>query len=244
MLVAIHQPQFMPWLGYLDKIDRADLFVVLDCVQFKKQEWQNRNRIRTAEGWQWLTVPVRHAFGQRIDEVRINDAVDWRGKHRRALAMHYARAPHRDESWKGLDEIYAGSWDRLAPLNVAVLRWLMAAFGIRTPLRLSSEMTLREEPTDRLIDICRTVGATRYLAGAGAAGYLDVPKFLASGLELEVQDFHHPVYPQCYEPFVPGMAAVDFLWNCGAEALARLRAARAGAAKGAGEGSERREPGR
>lgn len=226
MLVAIHQPQFMPWLGYLDKIDRADLFVVLDSVQFKKNEWQNRNRIRTAEGWQWLTVPVLHDFGQRLDEVRINESVDWRGKHLRALTMHYARAPFRDGYLDGLKAIYARPWERLAPLNVAVLRWLLEAFGITTPLRLSSEMALREEPTDRLIDICRTVGATRYLAGAGAAGYMDVPRFLAGGIELEVQDFHHPVYPQCYEPFVPGMAALDLLWNCGEEALSRLREAR------------------
>lgn len=226
MLVAIHQPQFLPWLGYLDKIDRADLFVVLDSVQFKKNEWQNRNRIRTAEGWQWLTVPVLHEFGQRLDGVRINDSVDWRGKHLRALAIHYSRAPYRDRYLDGLREIYGRTWERLAPLSLAVLRWLLDAFGITTPLRLSSDMKLREEPTDRLIDICRTVGATRYLAGAGAAGYMDVPRFEAAGLAVEAQDFRHPVYPQCYTPFVPGMAAIDVLCNCGDGALRRLRDAR------------------
>lgn len=226
MRVAIHQPQFLPWLGYLDKIDRADLFVVLDCVQFKKHEWQNRNRIRTAQGWQWLTVPVLHRFGQRIAEVRINAQVGWRDQHLRALHMHYGKAPHRDRVLSGLREIYHEPWSGLADLNLAVLRWLLRAFGIATPLRLASEMALREEPTDRLIDICRTVGATDYLAGAGAAGYMDLPRFEASGIRLEVQEFRHPVYPQCYEPFLPGMAAVDLLFACGDEALDRLRAAR------------------
>lgn len=96
MKVTVHQPQFLPWLGYLDKIARADLFVVLDQVQFKKQEWQNRNRIRTACEWQWLTVPVLQRFGQRIEEVRVNRQVDWRRQHLRALTMHYAKAPYQN----------------------------------------------------------------------------------------------------------------------------------------------------
>ncbi|MEW6544194.1 MAG: WbqC family protein [Nitrospirota bacterium] len=227
MRVAIHQPQFLPWLGYLDKIDRADLFVILDNVQFKRNEWQNRNRIRTAQGWQWLTVPVLHHFGQRINEVLVNGQTDWKAKHLRAIEMHYAAAPHRARFLEGLRRIYREPWDRLAGLNLAVLRWLLDAFGIKTPLRLASEMgALREEATDRLVDICRITGATSYLAGAGAPGYMDVDRFTASGVALEFQTFRHPVYPQCYEPFVPGMAAIDLLFMCGDAALQRLRDAR------------------
>ncbi len=226
MRIAIHQPQFLPWLGYLDKIDQADLFVILDNVQFKKNEWQNRNRIRTAQGCQWLTVPVLHRFGQRVNEVRINQTSDWPSKHLHALEMHYSRAAHRDRFLEGLRSIYQRHWQSLASLNLAVLEWLLDAFGIKTPLRLASEMTLREEPTDRLIDICRTVGATHYLAGAGAPGYMDVPRFKASGLALEIQDFRSPVYAQCYEPFVPGLAAIDLLLTCGNDALRLLRETR------------------
>ena len=226
MRVAIHQPQFLPWLGYLDKIDRADLFVILDNVQFKKNEWQNRNRIRTAQGWQWLTVPVLHHFGQRLDQVALNHTVDWPAKHLRAIDLHYAKAAHRDRFLDGLKQIYRRPWERLTALNLAVLQWVLAAYGITTPLRLASEMNLREEPTDRLVDICRTVGATCYLAGAGARGYMDCPRFEASGVKLEFQAFHHPVYPQCYEPFVSGMAAIDLLFTCGDDALAILRSTR------------------
>ncbi len=226
MRVAIHQPQFLPWLGYLDKIDQAELFVVLDSVQFKKNEWQNRNRIRTSQGWQWLTVPVLHTFGQRIMDTRINQTVDWQGKHLRAVEIHYGRAAHRDRFLEGLRETYRRPWEKLSDLNLAVLKWLLETFGITTPLRLASEMSLRVDPTDRLIDICRAVGATHYLAGSGAAEYMDLPRFEASGVTLEVQDFRHPVYPQCYDPFIPGMAAIDLLFTSGDDALRQLREAR------------------
>ncbi len=226
MRIAIHQPHFLPWLGYLDKIDRADLFVVLDTVQFKKNEWQNRNKVRTSQGWQWLTVPVRHNFGQTLNQVDINQDAEWRVKHLRAVKLHYGRAPCLDQYFDGLREIYQRSWERLAGLNLAVIRWLLKAFGISTPIQLASEMCLRQEPTDRLIDICRAVGATHYLAGAGAHAYMDVPRFQESGVMLEVQEFKHPVYRQCYEPFLPGMAALDVLLTCGGEALQILRSTR------------------
>lgn len=211
MKVTIHQPQFLPWLGYLDKIARADLFVVLDQVQFKKQEWQNRNRIRISHEWQWLTIPVLQRFGQRIDEVRVNRQVDWRRQHLRALTMHYAKAPYRDVALAGLRLIYETDWERLVDLNLAVIRWLLEIFQITTPIRLASELSLRDHPTDRLIDICRELGAASYLAGPGAEHYLDRPRFEASGLRLELQQFRHPVYAQCYAPFIAGMSAMDLL---------------------------------
>ncbi len=226
MRVAIHQPQFMPWLGYLDKIDRADLFVLLETVQFKKNEWQNRNRIRTAQGWQWLTVPVLHDFGQRLNEVRINSSVNWQAKHARTLEMHYGRAPYAPQFLPQLLRLYEQPWDRLVDLTVACLKWLLDAFDIRTPLRMASGMQVRDEPTDRLIDICRAVGATRYLVGAGAHGYLDTARFEAAGIQIEQQEFKHPVYAQCYDPFLPGMAAIDLLLTSGREGVHYLRQAR------------------
>ncbi len=226
MRVTIHQPQFLPWLGYLDKIDQADLFVVLDSVQFKKNEWQNRNRIRTAQGWQWLTVPVHYRYGQRINEIRVDETTDWRSRHLKAIEMHYARAAFRDAYLAELRARYADASSKLAELNLATVRWLLDKFGISTPVRLASEMALREEPTDRLVDICRTVGATHYLAGAGAGAYMDMERFALSGVTLDVQVFRHPEYPQCYDPFVAGLSALDLLLVCGEGALARLREAR------------------
>lgn len=228
MRITIHQPQFMPWLGYLDKIDRADVFIVLDTVQFKKNEWQNRNRIRTAGGWQWLTVPVLHHFGQRMQDVVINPTAAWREQHLRALEMHYARAPFRDRYLPELRAIYAQPLAKLSDLNLAVMQWLLRSYGITTPLRYASGMVAREEPTDRLIDLCLAVGATQYLAGPGADGYMDKPRFEASGVELEIQRFEHPRYRQVYEPFEPNLSAIDLLLCTGPEALSHLRGNRVG----------------
>ena len=226
MRVTIHQPQFLPWLGYLDKIDQVDLFILLDTVQFKKNEWQNRNRIRTATGWQWLTVPVLQHFGQRIDDVVINPTVAWKAQHLRALDMHYARAPYRDPYLSQLRELYAEPWTRLSDLNKTMTQWVLKAYGITTPVHSASDWTAREEPTDRLVDLCRAVGATHYQPGPGADSYMDKPRFEASGLRLEMQIFHHPIYRQVYAPFEPNLSALDLLLMQGSDALATLRQAR------------------
>jgi hypothetical protein len=226
MRVTIHQPQFMPWLGYLDKIDQTDLFLLLDTVQFKKHEWQNRNRIRTSQGWQWLTVPVLQQFGQRIDDVLINPTAAWKDQHLRALEVHYARAPYRDHYLPQLRDLYSTSWVKLCDLNKATVQWLLMAYGINTPVRCASEYIAREEPTDRLIDLCRMVGATAYLAGAGAGHYMDKPRFETTGIQLELQTFLHPIYRQVYEPFEPNLSALDLLLMQGPDALVTLRHAR------------------
>lgn len=223
MRITIHQPQFMPWLGYLDKVDQADLFLMLDTVQFKKNEWQNRNRIRTAQGWQWLTVPILHHFGQRINEVVINPTVAWMTQHLNALDMHYGKAPYGPHYFSQLREIYRRPWTKLSDLNKATAHWLFEAYGITTPVRCASEFDAREEPTDRLIDLCRAVGATQYLAGPGAERYMDKPRFEASGIRLEIQTFMHPSYRQIYEPFEPCLSALDLLLMQGPEALGTLR---------------------
>jgi hypothetical protein len=223
MRVTIHQPQFLPWLGYLDKIDQADLFIMLDTVQFKKNEWQNRNRIRTAKGWQWLTVPVLQHFGQRIDEVLINPTVTWKAQHLRALDMHYARAPYRDPYLDQLHELYSAPWNKLSELNKATVRWLLEAYGITTPVHSAADYSARDEATDRLIDLCRAVGATQYLAGAGAERYMDKPRFESSGVRLDTQVFQHPIYRQVYEPFEPNLSALDLLLMQGPDALTTLR---------------------
>src|SRR5512136_1735832 len=165
MRVAIHQPQYFPWLGYLDKLDSADMFVVLDTVQFKKHEWQNRNRIRIKEGWQWLTVPIIDRFPERIDQVEVNPRADWSRKHRQALRLHYGRAPHWEPFGPALLAILERPWARLRDLNVAILDLLCNQLGIVTPRLSASSLAAREEPTDRLIDLCRAVGGTEYLSG-------------------------------------------------------------------------------
>jgi hypothetical protein len=224
--VAIHQPQYLPWLGYFDKLDSADVFILLDTVQFKKHEWQNRNRIRTGDGWQWLTVPIIDRFPERIDLVEINATTDWQRKHGQALRLHYGRAPFWEPLGPELVALLGQPWPRLRELNVAVTDLLCRQLGIQTRRLLASGLSAREDPTDRLIDLCRAVGGTAYLAGESGPAYMDVARFVEAGIEVQVQAYTHPPYPQRYQPFVSHLAVIDLLFNCGPESLQVLRSGR------------------
>ena len=177
MTVSIHQPQYLPWLGYFDKMDRADAFVLLDNVQYKKNEFVNRNRIKSAAGWQWLTTPVRYRFPERIDEVRIDNGVTWRRQHAQALLSNYGKAPHFPEYRAFFEGTYDQPWERLCDLNIHAVRGLAELLGIRREMPLASGWALSDDPTGRLVDICRRAGADTYLSGAGGQGYLDLSSF-------------------------------------------------------------------
>lgn len=225
MRVTVHQPQYLPWSGLFDKIDHADGFVVLDNVQYQKNEWQNRNRIKTPQGWRWLTVPVHYAFPQPLREVRVAET-DWQRTHWRTLTQSYCKAPYFDRYAPLLEPLYTTRWTWLVDLALTGMERLASALGIRWAPRLASGMMLTEEPNQRLIDICRQVGADRYLAGSGSRHYLDLAAFEKAGITVDVQQFSHPVYPQLYGPFEPALSVVDLLFNCGPDSLSRLRASR------------------
>ena len=227
MIMAAHQPQYLPWLGYFDKIDQADLFVLLDNVQFKKNEWQNRNRIRTAQGWQWLTVPVRHRYPQGIDQVEIADR-RWAIKHSRTLRQAYARASCFEDETELIDTLYDRQWSSLADLNIESIRLLAGRFGITTELLIGSENGSKpqDHPDDRLIGLARRLGADTYLAGTGGREYMDLDRYRRAGIEVRFQDFRHPEYPQHQGRFEAGMSAVDLLFNCGGEGFAMVRRSR------------------
>ncbi|CAB5137825.1 hypothetical protein D3OALGA1CA_3660 [Olavius algarvensis associated proteobacterium Delta 3] len=224
MIVAIHQPQFMPWLGYFDKIDKADVFCFLDDVQYKKNEWQNRNRLKTAQGTQWLTVPVRYRFPQKIHEVAINNKENWRRKHLQALSTNYRKAPCFRAYFEIFEDIYAREWRNLTDLNIFATTQLMAALGLgQTQTVRASELTKSQEPTQRLIDICRLSGGDVYLSGRDGALYMDMDRFQGSGVDVVFQDFHHPSYTQLYGDFVSHLSVVDLLFCCGSGSLEIIR---------------------
>ena len=223
MKVAIHQPQYLPWLGYFDKLDSADVFIILDTVQFKKHEWQNRNRIRTKEGWQWLTVPIIDRFPECIDRVEINPHSDWQRKHCQALRLHYGKSPHWEPLGPALLALLERPWPRLCELNVVILKVLCDHLGLTTPRILASTLIAREEPTDRLIDLCRAVGGTEYLAGQGGSGYMDMGRFVEAGIAVSAQVYRHPEHPQRYAPFVSHLSVLDLIFNCGPDSLRVIR---------------------
>jgi hypothetical protein len=224
MIVSIHQPQYLPWLGYFDKIAKSGVFVFLDNVQFKKNEWQNRNRIKTAQGWQWLTVPIIHKFPQKIREVRINNTVAWEKKHLQALITNYSKAAFFGDHIAFFERTYAREWRYLVDLNIHVILYLAAALGLPdTKFVKASEVLLRDEATARLIDICKHVRGDVYLSGKDGAKYMDTALFEKEGIQVLFQDYQHPQYPQLFGDFVPCLSAVDLLFNCGSSSFLILK---------------------
>lgn len=232
MIAAIHQPQFIPWLGYFDKIDQADVFIFLDNVQYKKNEYQNRNRIKTAKGWQWLTIPVLYEFPQKINEVRINNREDWKKKHLHTIITNYSKARYFGRYYKYLEELYSKEWEFISDINIEVVRQLAKFLGIEKRFLIASELLSadREEgdATNRLINICRLIGADTYLAGKDGAKYMDVEKFTYSSMKLHFQNFQHPVYNQLFGEFEPYMSVLDLLFNHGEESAKIIRKYRGG----------------
>ena len=225
MILAAHQPQYLPWLGYLDKLDRAHVFVLLDNVQFKKNDWQNRNRIKGPAGPQWVTVPVRHKFPQTIGEVEVRESEPWRRKHQRALESNYGKAAHFGNEIALFADLLGQAWTHLAPLNIELIRRLATRLGIDTDIRLGSEIEARAEPTLRLLDLCRELGADTYLSGAGG-DYLEQDYFGDAGIELRVHGYEHPTYAQLHGDFEPYMSVVDLLMNCGGDSFSIIRSGR------------------
>jgi WbqC-like protein family len=218
--VAIHQPTFLPWLGWWDKLVRADVLVLLDDVQFPKKggSWMNRVRVLVAGEPRWITVPVDRAYhGVRsVREMRIDDSKPWRGQIGATLARAYAEAAHRDDVLPGLEDALAIPTDRVAELNEATIRKIAEQLELDTAkLVRQSDLGVDGTGTDLLISLCRAVDADAYLTGDGADGYLDADRFAEVGLDLVFQEFVPPDYPQLAADHAPGLSIVDALMSCG-----------------------------
>jgi len=231
MKIAIHQPHYLPWLGYFAKWAAADLFVFLDTVQYEKNGWQNRNRIKTREGPRWLTVPVRAKLGTMIRDVPVDPSQNWRGRHLAAIEKAYGGATGWRRYRDDVQALYHREWDRLAPAAMASAAWLADKLGVTTRTCLASEIDLPEEArtdaTARLVGLCRAVGADTYLAGRDSALYMDIGQFEAAGIAVEIQQYEHPVYTQEHGEFAPFLSTLDLLLNHGDEALGILNAGNA-----------------
>jgi hypothetical protein len=217
MILAVHQPQYLPWLGYFDKIKQCDCFVFLDEVQYKEREFQNRNKIRTKNGWMWLTVPVlkNEVAYPDIDKVYIDNHQDWAARHWKAIRTNYARAPYFKRYCSFFEELYKKEWQRLIDLNIYIIHHFNKLLGLDRPIHLESELGIKTTRTQRIIDICRVLKADTYLSGIGGKAYLEEGVFNENNIKLLYQEFQHPQYRQCYEPFIPLMSVIDLLFNHG-----------------------------
>ena len=222
MILAAHQLHYLPWLRYFHKIAHCDTFVVLDNIQFNKNGWQNRNKIKTVMGSAVLTVPVIQKFQQSLADVRIDTKQPWRRKHWGALQSNYRKAPHFKEHEEFFGRLYEREWERLNDLNYEILFYLLKTLGIKVKVVRSSELPLKGESSGRLVGICRNLGAGTYLTGAHAVQvYLDLKPFEEAGIALSHQEFECPAYPQLFPEagFLPELSIVDLLFNCGPKSL-------------------------
>ena len=223
VLVAIHQPNYFPWLGYLDRMARADLFIVLDHVQFERRNYQNRTMIRCEGEEKWLTVPVvQLSQKETIVDKRVDNSEtgsrEWGPTHFKTLRYAYRKSPYFEMYAPRLRDILETRWDRLVDLNMAALEFLRDAFEIRTPLRLSSQMSPEGARSELLLNLCKKAGprATFFGGLGGSRRYLDQEAFAREGVGVQWQELKHPVYPQCGEgAFQPGLTSLDILFNVG-----------------------------
>lgn len=217
LTVAIHQPQYLPWIPFFGKAAACDLFIYLDNVQYQKNGVQNRNQINTTTGPIWLTVPVRANSDALINQVTMADQ-KWRRKHVAAVEQIYAKAPYIPLFKEGLKSIIDQEWPNLAELNIAVSEWMFQHLSINCRRVRASELNATGSKSDLVISLCKSVGATEYLSGHGAKAYQEESQFTNEGLRLRYHDFHHPIiYPQCHpnSGFQPNLSALDLILNVG-----------------------------
>ncbi|HTY98205.1 MAG TPA: WbqC family protein [Rhodocyclaceae bacterium] len=219
MILTAHQPVYLPWLGLFHKIALADLFICFDQVQYQPKDWNNRNRIKTAQGPLWLSVPVlRKGYLERtISDIEINNAEPWGRKHWRSMKIAYAKAPYFGRYAAFFEDVYGRRWERLVDLNAHMLHWFLDVLGIKVPVRSAGEWDFGGEKSGLVLDMCRQVGASGYIFGALGRDYADQAAFAAAGIGLHFQDYRHPSYPQLHGEFVSHLSIVDLLFNCGDE---------------------------
>jgi hypothetical protein len=221
MIVAIHQPNYISWLGYFYKIAKSDILVFLDNVQYTKNSFINRNKIKTPQGWIWLTLPVRikGRFGQLIREVELNNSVPWGKKHIKTLEANYSRATYFRKHYDSIKNLYDNSQQFLSNFSISFIEYICKELGIKTEFIKASEMSTSGTSTNLLVDICVKLGADVYLSGFGGTKYQEEESFKRAGIKLQYSDFIHPVYPQLWGEFIPNLSILDLLFNCGEKSL-------------------------
>ena len=215
MIVTAHQPAYLPWLGYFDKIKRSDIYVFLDTVQYEKNSFTNRNKIKTANGPVWLSVPVikTNHFEMKMKDMLIDKNYDWQRKHLNAIFLAYKKAAYFEQLFPRLEEMYNKKYDTLVEATFDHLIFWLNYLKIDTKVIRSSELNIDSKKSDLVLDICKALNADYYISGSMGVNYLDTDKFKKNGIEVEFQNYQHPIYNQLYGEFIPCMGVVDFAMN-------------------------------
>jgi hypothetical protein len=227
MKVTIHQPNYIPWIGFFNKVSMADTYVILDTVQYEKDGFTNRNKIRQPDspiGWAWLTVPVKKgSSNQPIKDVQIDNNQKWKEASLRSINRIYKSSPYLKAYSQFLDSIYKKEWDGLSDLNEFIIKELFSMLGIEPQIIKASELGVNSKKSDLNLDICKKVGATEYISGISGRDYLEMDRFKEEGIKVTFHDFKHPVYEQVRGPFISNLSVLDLLLSCGPDSTKMIK---------------------
>ena len=224
MRVGIIQSSYIPWRGYFDFIDSVGLFIFHDDLQYTKGDWRNRNKIKTSQGWRWLSVPVHYRnTSQLICETEIDYSKKWQRSHINNFKANYSKSPFFEDALELLEEGLTYADPTISQLNIRLIKLICAYLQITTPLVMSSDYCVSGEKTERLINLLNKAGATVYLSGPTAKGYLDENLFRENGTRLEYKTYDYPPYPQLWGEFVGTVTVLDLIANTGPEARRFLK---------------------
>lgn len=218
MIVSIHQPEHLPWLGFIAKLYQSDKFVLLDTVQYRKGYFQNRNKIRDENTWKWITVPIKKSkLNTLIKDIQIDNSSPWREKNIALIENSYKNCPFFNESKNALFEIYTSPYIFLSKLNIALIRHVVKLLKINVDLLIASELNLSyvKGGSQVVYNICKALNADTYLSGAHGRNYLEEKQFAKSGIKVIYQNFIQPKYNQIHGSFIDSLSMIDALFNCG-----------------------------
>ena len=225
MKIGILQPGYLPWLGFFEQMHKSDVFVIYDDVQYDKESWRNRNRIKTANGVQWLTVPViiRFEDAPLINDIKIDNKLNWRKKHLHSIRQNYSKAAYFKKYIDIFEHAFSKDWEYLVDIDMHFILKLAGALGIDcNKIVRSSTFSVSGDKIERLVNICKLFKADTFYEGVAGKNYIDENYFESHGIKVEYQDYKHPVYRQLYGEFVPYLSVIDLFFNYGDESLAIL----------------------
>lgn len=213
MILSAHQPQYLPYLGFWNKLINSDIHVILDDVKFTRGAFINRNRIKTSKGQGWLTIPIKRS-NCKISELKTANSI-WSIKHLKSLIANYSRAQYFDDYIKYFKEFYSKNLENVLEIDVTLIKDTSKMLSIKTKIIMLSDINVEGDSTERLVNLCSVLKCDTYLSGAGGKNYLNESLFNSSGIKLVYQNFKHPTYHQLFGEFIPNLSIVDSLFNCG-----------------------------